>query len=157
MRMKFFIFTITVLMISCADILSEEEPSTAETSDVVGFWFACEFGWLEPDCMILDDDGLQFTEDGKVYYIQEYTQMSKEECNNGPCFDYSLDTVIVERMMLVGNYTYSNSSISLSDSLNNSCVERITWNDDISFFIGNYCLGSEEPYMKKYNGIVVIN
>ena len=101
-------------MISCADILSEEEPSTAETSDVVGFWFACEFGWLEPDCMILDDDGLQFTEDGKVYYIQEYTQMSKEECNNGPCFDYSLDTVIVERMMLVGNYTYSNSSISLS-------------------------------------------
>ena len=128
-------------MISCADILSEEEPSTAETSDVVGFWFACEFGWLEPDCMILDDDGLQFTEDGKVYYIQEYTQMSKEECNNGPCFDYSLDTVIVERMMLAGNYTYSNSSISLSDSLNNSCVERITWNDDISFFIGNYCLG----------------
>ena len=68
-----------------------------------------------------------------------------------------LDTVIVERMMLVGNYAYSNSSISLSDSLNNSCVERITWNDDISFFIGNYCLGSEEPYMKKYNGIVVIN
>ena len=46
MRMKFFtfIFTITVLMISCADILSEQEPSTAETSDVVGFWFACEFG-----------------------------------------------------------------------------------------------------------------
>jgi hypothetical protein len=75
MRMKFFIFTITVLMISCADILSDEEPSTAETSDVVGFWFACEFGWLEPDCMILDDDGLQFTEDGKVYYIQEYAIM----------------------------------------------------------------------------------
>ena len=159
MRLKllFLVFTLASLMISCADILLEGASDDVSTSEIVGFWFACEFGWLEPDCIILDDDGLQFTEDGKVYYIQEYTQMSKEECNNGPCFDYSLDTLIVERMMLVGNYTYSNSSISLSDSLNNSCVERVTWNDDISFFIGNYCLGSEEPYMKKYNGIVVIN
>ena len=70
-------------------------------------------------------------------------------------FKNLLDTVIVERFH-VGNYTYSNSNIFLTDSLNNTCNERITWNDDNSLFIRNYCLGSEEPYMKKYTGIVVI-
>ena len=95
---------------------------------------------------------MQFTNDGKVYYIQEFTQMSSDDCNRGPCFNNSIDTVIVERFY-VGNYTYSNSNIFLTDSLNNSCNERITWNTDNSLFIGNYCLGSEEPYMKKYVGV----
>lgn len=156
MKLSILIPTFAILIISCADILMEKTSTPPLTSDIVGFWFACEFGWLEPECMILDDDGLQFTEDGKVYFIQELTQMSGDECYRGPCFDYSLDTVIVERF-LVGSYTYSNSSIFLSDSLNNSCEERITWNNGITFFIGNYCLSSEESYMKQYNGIVVTN
>ena len=105
--------------------------------------------------MIFDDDGLQFTNDGKVYRIQEFTQMSSYDCNRGPCFNYSIDTVVVERW-LIGNYIYSNSNIFLTDSLNNSCNERITWNDDNSLFMGNYCLDSEEPFMKKYTGEVVI-
>ena len=154
MHIFIFIFTITNLMISCADILYVEEEPT-ENESVVGYWFACEFGYSQPDCIIFDDDGLQFTNDGKVYYTQEYTQISDGECNRGPCFDYSIDTVIIERW-LVGNYNYNNSNIFLTDSLNNSCNEKITWNDENSFFIGNYCLGSEEPYLKKYNGNILI-
>ena len=146
-------------MISCADMFYEKEDHIEENhideESIVGCWFACEFGYSEPDCIIFDDDGLQFTNDGKVFYIQEFTQMSSDDCNRGPCFNNSIDTVIVERFH-VGNYTYSNSNIFLTDSLNNSCNERITWNDENnSFFIGNYCLGSEEPYMKKYTGEVV--
>ena len=80
----FHIFIITSLMISCADVFYEKEddypllrnPSWA-------YWFACEFGYSEPDCIIFDDDGLQFTNDGKVYYIQEFTQMSSDDCNRG--------------------------------------------------------------------------
>ena len=156
--MRILIFIITSLMISCADVLYEKEDYIEEHIDeksIVGYWFACEFGYSEPDCIIFDDDGLQFTNDGKVFYIQEFTQMSSDDCNRGPCFSNSVDTVIVERFY-VGNYTYSNSNIFLTDSLNNSCNERITWNADNSLFIGNYCLGSEEPYMKKYIGEVVI-
>ena len=157
--MKIYIFIITSLMISCADMFYEKEDHIEENhideESIVGCWFACEFGYSEPDCIIFDDDGLQFTNDGKVYYIQEFTQMSSDDCNRGPCFNNSLDTVIVERFY-VGNYTYSNSNIFLTDSLNNSCNERITWNTDNSLFIGNYCLGSEEPYMKKYVGEVLI-
>ena len=162
MKLFILIFTILIFIISCADVLYGEEATsvyeeeaTSGDKSIEGFWFACEFGSEDTDCMIFDDDGLQFTEDGKVYYIQEYTQMSGEECNRGPCFDHSIDTITVERF-LVCNYTITDSSLFLTDSLDRSCDEPITWNDDISFFIGNHCLGSEEPYMKKYTGEVVI-
>ena len=161
MKLFILIFTITNLIISCADILYVEEndiiellPNSPET--MVGFWFACEFGSLDIDCMILDDDGVQFTNDGKVYYVQEYTQISEDECSPSPCFDYSIDTITVERQ-LVGSYTYSNLSLLLNNSENDSCNELITWNDDISFFIENNCLYTQEPYMKKYTGEVVIH
>ena len=163
MKLFILIFTILIFMISCADVLYEEEAASGDKSieaaigdkSIEGFWFACEFGSEDTDCMIFDDDGLQFTEDGEVYYIQEYTQMSEEVCDGSPCFDHSIDTITVERF-LVCNYTITDTSLFLTDSLDNSCDEPITWNDDISFFIGNRCLGSQEPYMKKYTGLVVI-
>ena len=156
MKIIYLIFPLLNLITSCADVLYMEAASIEDTS-IVGYWFACEFGYSDPDCSMLDDDGLEFTKDGKVYYIQEKTQMSDAECNGSPCFDSSTDTLIVERVFFVGSYTYSNSSIFLSASLSNSCEERIIWNDDISFFIENVCLGSEEPYMKKYFGVIVVS
>ncbi len=89
-------FTISRLMISCADVFYVEEDSKEDES-IEGYWFTCEFGYLEPDCIIFDDGGFLFTKDGKVYYVQEHTQMSSDECNRGPCFNYFIDTVIVER------------------------------------------------------------
>ena len=74
--------------------------------------------------------------------------MSSDDCYRGPCFNNSIDSNC--RKISCRNYTYSNQYI-LTDSLNNH-VMRITPN---SLFIGNYCLGSEEPYMKKYTGKVV--
>ena len=53
-------------MISCADVFYEKEDYIEEES-IVGYWFACEFGYSKPDCIIFDDDRLQFTNDGKVY------------------------------------------------------------------------------------------
>ena len=48
-------------MMSCADVLYVEEESIEEHSteeeSIVGYWFACEFGYSEPDCIIFDDDG----------------------------------------------------------------------------------------------------
>ena len=154
MNIFIFIFTISSLMISCADVLYVEEVSR-KNKDLVGFWFACEFGSSDINCMILDDDGLQFTNDGKVYYTEEYNQMSEEECGSSPCFDYSMNTITVERQ-LVCSYTYIDSSLTLFNSINDTCNELITWNDDLSFFIENNCLGSQEPYMKKYTVEVVI-
>jgi len=53
------------LFVSCEDGSSNENTTT-----VVGFWFACEFG-SSNDCMILDDDGYQFTTEGEIYDIEE--------------------------------------------------------------------------------------
>ena len=51
MHIFIFIFTITNLMISCADILYVEEEPT-ENESVVGYWFACEFGYSLPEIII---------------------------------------------------------------------------------------------------------
>ena len=45
-------------MISCADILLEETPITSPTSDIVGFWFTCEFDPSDINCRFFDDDGI---------------------------------------------------------------------------------------------------
>ena len=73
MKLFILIFTILIFIISCADVLYEEEATsvyeeeaTSGDKSIEGFWFACEFGSGDTDCMIFDDDGLQFTEDGKV-------------------------------------------------------------------------------------------
>ncbi len=76
-------FTISSLIISYADVFYVEDDSKEDES-IVGYWFACEFGYSEPDCVIFDDDVLHCTKDGKVYYVQEHTQMSSDECNRGP-------------------------------------------------------------------------
>ena len=98
MKIFIFFFIIISLMMSCADVFYVEEESIGEDSieekSIVGYWFACEFGYSEPDCIIFDDDGLQFTNNGKVYYIQEFTQMSSDDCNRGPCFNNSIDTAV---------------------------------------------------------------
>ena len=49
----------------CSDSAGSSKENTA---NIVGFWFACEFG-SSSDCMILDDDGYQFTTDGEIYDI----------------------------------------------------------------------------------------
>ena len=74
MRLKllFLIFTLASLMISCADILLEGTSDDVSTSEIVGFWFACEFGSADIDCRFFDDDGLEFTNDGSVYEIEAY-------------------------------------------------------------------------------------
>ena len=56
-------------MISCADILLEGTSDDVSTSEIVGLWFACEFGSADIDCRFFDDDGLEFTNDGSVYEI----------------------------------------------------------------------------------------
>ena len=77
-------------IIGCEDYYGTQPSIKEQVNTLEGFWFACEFGSSDMNCMILDDDGLQFTNDGKVYYTQEYTQMSEEECGSSPCFDYSI-------------------------------------------------------------------
>ena len=55
MKLFILIFTILIFMISCADVLYEEEAASGDKS-IEGFWFACEFGSGDTDCMIFDDD-----------------------------------------------------------------------------------------------------
>ena len=162
MRLLILTFLITVLFTSCADILYVEQSSTQNDislATIKGFWFSCEFGFLDIDCMTLDDDGVQFTDDGNVFYVEEHTQMSEDECSLSPCFDYSIPTITVNRQLL-GSYTYSDSSLIINFQSNSVlCAELITWNNDISFFRegASLCLPWESPYIKKYTGEVVIN
>ena len=51
--MKIYIFIITSLMISCADMFYEKEDHIERLESILGYWFACEFGYSEPDCIIL--------------------------------------------------------------------------------------------------------
>ena len=54
--MRILIFMITSLMISCADVLYEKEDyieDHIEEKSIVGYWFACEFGYSKPDCIVI--------------------------------------------------------------------------------------------------------
>ena len=82
--------------------------SKENTTTIVGFWFACEFG-SSSDCMILDDDGYQFTTDGEIYDIEEVTQGSEPECGGSPCFRADQRSITVYRQ-LIGCLLYTSPS-----------------------------------------------
>ena len=84
-------------MISCADILLEGTSDDVSTSEIVGLWFACEFGSADIDCRFFDDDGLEFTNDGSVYEIEAYIYPPDPGCGSSACFDSYRPTISIFR------------------------------------------------------------
>ena len=165
MKLFILIFPITNLIISCADILYVEEndiidllPNSPET--MVGFWFACEFGSSDINCRFLDDDGLQFTNDGSVFSIETSMIDPDPGCGPSPCFDSFRPSIFIDRQ-LVGSYIYIDSSLTFNPESDTSCTEYLNWNSDFSFFRDSLSLcpfwGLSSLYFKKYTGDVVIN
>ena len=103
-------------MISCADILLEGTSDDVSTSEIVGFWFACEFGSADIDCRFFDDDGLEFTNDGSVYEIEAYIYPPDPGCGSSACFDSHRPTISIFRKY-VGRYVYTDSSLTFNISL----------------------------------------
>ena len=154
------IIPLLFLFVSCED--EQEKDSTGSsnenTTTVVGFWFACEFG-SSNDCMILDDDGYQFTTEGEIYDIEEATQGSEPECGQSPCFRADQKSLTVNRG-LIGTYTYDDTSvtIALDPNVRPACTENVIWNTSVDFFeTQSSCLPFESTHVKRYTGVVTIN
>ncbi len=160
MKLFILIFTITSLMISCADILLEEKPITSSTSGIVGFWFTCEFDPPDVDCRFFDDDGVQFTNDGSVYRIETFVTSPNPDCGGWTCFDSFRPSITIYREF-AGSYTYIDSSLIFNPESDTTCTEYFNWNSDVSFFSDSLSLcpswGLSDLYFKKYRGDVVIN
>ena len=132
--------------------------SKENTTTVVGFWFACEFG-SSNDCMILDDDGYQFSTEGDIYDIEEATQGSEPECGQSPCFRADQRSLTVYRE-LIGTYTYDDTSVTivLDPNVRPACTENVIWNTSADFFeTQSSCLPFESTHVKRYTGVVTIN
>ena len=147
-------------MISCADILLEDKSNTTSTSDIVGFWFNCEFNYGDTDCRFFDDDGYQFTDDGSVYSVETISLETDPGCGSNACFDSFKSSIFIERELL-GSYIYIDSTLILNPESDTSCVENFNWNNEVSFFRDSLSLcpswGLSDLYFKKYRGDVVIN
>ena len=155
------IIPLLFLFVSCED--EQEKDSTGSsnenTTTVVGFWFACEFGSSNDDCMILDDDGYQFTTEGEIYDIEEVTQESETECGQSPCFRADQNSLTVNRW-LIGTYTHDDTSvtIALDPNVRPACTENVIWNTSADFFeTQSSCLLFESTHVKRYTGVVTIN
>ena len=146
-------------MISCADILLEETPTTP-TSDIVGFWFTCEFDPSDINCRFFDDDGIQFTNDGRVYRIETLITSPDPGCDGWTCFDSFRHSISIYREF-AGSYTYTDSSLIFNHESDTVCTENLNWNSDVSFFRDSVSLcpslGSSDLFFKMYTGVVVIN
>ena len=146
-------------MISCADILVEDTPTPK--SEIVGFWFGCEFGSSDIACRFLDDDGLQFTNEGSVFSIETSMMESDPGCGLGPCFDSFRPSIFIYRE-LIGSYTYIDSSLTFNPGSDTSCTENLHWNSDVNFFRDSLSICQtwgqySVLHFKKYGGDVIIN
>ena len=133
MKLFILIFSITSFMISCADILIEDTSNNTSTSSIVGFWFNCEFNYEDTDCRFFDDDGYQFTDDGRVYSVSTILFEPDPGCGSYACFDSFKPSIFIERQLL-GSYVYIDSSLTLNPESDTSCVENFNWNNEVSFF-----------------------
>ena len=138
----------------CSDSAGSSKENTA---NIIGFWFACEFG-SSSDCMILDDDGYQFTTDGEIYDIEEVAQGSEPECGGSPCFRADQRSITVYRQ-LIGTYTYDDNSLEivLDSDIMPACTENVIWNTNDDFFENqSSCLYFESTHIRRYTGEVTL-
>ena len=79
MNIFIFFFSIVSVMISCADILYEKEEASSENVSIVGFWFACEFGFLDIEAFAAAT-GASYTEgyDHTGYFNNKYIPRAGE-------------------------------------------------------------------------------
>jgi len=159
MKLLILIFSITSLMISCADILLEDKSNTTSTSGIVGFWFNCEFNYGDTNCRFFDDDGYQFTDDGRVYSVETILFEPDPGCGSYTCFDSFKSSIFIERELL-GSYIYIDSTLILNPESDTSCVENLNWNNEVSFFRDSLSLCPSlsrlDIYVQKYSGEVII-
>ena len=146
-------------MISCADILIEDTSNTTSTSGIVDFWFNCEFNSNDTDCRFFDDDGYQFTDDGRVYSVEAILFEPDPGCGSYTCFDSFKPSIFIERQLL-DSYNYIDSSLTLNPESDASCVENLNWNNEVSFFRDSLSLcpslNRVDIYVQKYTGKVII-
>ena len=90
-------------MISCADILLQDASNTTSTSGIVGFWFNCEFNYGDTDCRFFDDDGYQFTDDGRVYSVETTLFEPDPGCGSYTCFDSFKSSIFIEQWCKTGS------------------------------------------------------
>ena len=146
-------------MISCADILLEDTSNTTSTSGIVGFWFNCEFNYGDTNCRFFDDDGYQFSDDGRVYSVETILFEPDPGCGSYTCFDSFKSSISIERELL-GSYIYIDSTLILNPESDTSCVENLNWNNEVSFFRDSLSLCPSlsrlDIYVQKYSGEVII-
>ena len=120
-------------MISCSDILLEDTSNTTSTSGIVGFWFNCEFNYGDTNCRFFDDDGYQFSDDGRVYSVETILFEPDPGCGSYTFFDSFKSSIFIERELL-GSYIYIDSTLILNPESDTSCSENFSWNNEVSFF-----------------------
>ena len=143
-------------MISCADILLEDTSNTKSTSGIVGFWFNCEFNYGDTNCRFFDDDGYQFTDDGRVYSVETILFEPDPGCGSYTCFDSFKHSIFIERQLLV-SYFYIDSPLMVYPE--SACVDNLNWNNNVSFFRDflSLCppLSNWDMYVQKYYGGII--
>ena len=155
-----FSFSIILMLLVFSGCSDQNDNSTKNENNIVGFWFGCEFG-SSNNCSIFDDDGYEFTDSGEIYDVEETTQGSETECGYSPCFEENQKSITINRW-LIGTYTYDGSSIIIDlPSMSSNwqvCNENIIWEGGNDFFENqSSCLPFESSYIKRYQGEVSIN
>ena len=161
---RYILFFSIIGFLTCMGFFSgcsdPDGSSTKNTNTIIGFWFGCEFGSSD-GCIILDDDGYQFTDEGEIYDIEESTQGSEPECGQSPCFNGDKRSLTINRN-LIGTYTYDGASITINLPAKSPnwqiCDENVIWeiSDDL-FENQSSCLSFESSFVKRYKGEVTIN
>lgn len=144
------IFFISGCLDGDVDFIEENKPSY--DSGLVGYWFQCEFGSTD-NCFILDNDGYQFTKDGKFYVVRESTNNSEPECQGSPCFHPGLPKISIERT-LFGTYNYKDTSLTIA--LEN-CSVTMEFQTNVTFnsLPSDNCFNFRSP-VGKYHGTVTL-
>jgi len=139
------------------EVVKPDVKSALLDNDIVGNWFGCEFGSkyntntsTDKDCLIVDDDGFQFSKNGNLYKLEERTQNREWQCGRSPCFKLDRESISA-RKKKIGSYSYSDGVLNV---VTNKCSDSSSvylLNDKAVFESG--CLNIDN-HARKYNGII---
>ncbi len=123
---------LTSALVGCSDAETELSPAS-----VRGPWFYCELERArDPNCLLLDDDGIELAAAGRVRAVEEAEQGALPECGGSTCFASTAAGLRVTRGDELGSWVYTNGVLALTL---NGCTERLEPRTDEPLEVFDFC------------------